>query len=275
MRLLIALLAAIPLFGQTQRIVSTAPSITETLFALGLGHQVVGVTNYCHYPAEANTKVRIGTYLNPDVEAIVALHPDLVIVERLPNHLSEELQRLNIRSIEVDHDSVEDVFSADEAIANAAGVPEAGPRLNSELHHGIDEIIAKSARSSKPTAVFVVGHLPGHLQDLVVAGARSYFTEILEIAGAKNVFSDATRPYIHVSLESILQRDPDFIIETLDPAPVKEKALIRLWHDEQSLRAVRDNHVLTAPADVFEIPGPRLLEACHDLVHLLHPELNP
>lgn len=273
MRILALLLAAVPVFAQAQRIVSTAPSITETLFALGLGSRVVGVTNYCHYPPEANTKTRIGTYLNPDLEAIASLHPDLVVVERLPNHLSSDLARLSIRSIAVDHNTVEDVFASDTSIANAVGVPEAGMRLNEELRLGIGRIRDQTAHSTKSSVAFVVGHTPGELQDLVVAGARSYFTEILEIAGARNVFSDTKAQYSQVSLESILEREPDVIIETADPS--KKGATLRLWQTQRSLRAVRENRVLVAPADVFEIPGPRVLEACRDLAQLLHPELKP
>jgi iron complex transport system substrate-binding protein len=272
---LILLLTTFTLFAQARRIVSTAPSITETLFALGLGPRVVGVTNYCHYPAEADTKARIGTYLNPDIEAILALHPDLVVVERMPNRLSEQLQRLHVRSIEVDHSSIEDVFTADDLIANAAGIPQAGRRLNDDLRHGIDQIRQKSAHAAKPSVVFVVGHLPGQLQGLVVAGAagaRSYFTEILEIAGATNVFSDTKLQYPQISLEDILGRNPDFVLEMSDPA--KKQAIVQLWSREKSLRAVRTNHILTVPADVFEIPGPRVVEACRDLLQLLHPELG-
>jgi iron complex transport system substrate-binding protein len=265
----------LPMPGQARRIVSTSPSITETLFALGLGQRVVGVTNYCHYPPEADTKTRIGTFLHPDVEAIVALHPDLVVVERLPNRLREQLQRLNLRSIEVEHSTLEDVYKSDELIEKAPGVPEAGDRLNRELRRGIDDVRQRSAHLNRPSVVFIVGHTPSQLQDLFVAGGRSYFTEILEIAGAMNVFGETAFEYPSISLETILRRDPDFIVEAWDSQPEKTAGILRLWQKEQSLRAVRNHHVLVVPEDVFEVPGPRVIEACRDLAHALHPELNP
>src|SRR6266403_2357151 len=89
------------LAAQPKRIVSTAPSITETLFALGLGDRVVGVSTYCHYPPEAAKRPRIGTYLRPNVEAIVALRPDLVILQSLPNGAGPQLSRMKLNVLEV------------------------------------------------------------------------------------------------------------------------------------------------------------------------------
>src|SRR5881296_3843876 len=108
MRAIIALLAiAGTLAAQPKRIVSTAPSITETLFALGLGDRVAGVSTYCHYPPEAASRPRVGTYLRPNVEAIVALRPDLVILQSLPNGAGPQLARMKLNVLEVDDGNLE------------------------------------------------------------------------------------------------------------------------------------------------------------------------
>ncbi len=270
----VVLSLVLPLAGATKaaRIVSTAPSITETLFALGLGDEVVGVTNYCHYPPEADKKARIGRLLNPDVEAIVALRPDLVVVEKIPNHLQEQLTRLHIRSVVVAHDTIADVLASDIAIAKAAGEPEAGYKINRSIEHSFAAVRAKTARLPKLKAVFVIGHSPGKLAGFFVAGKQTYFTEMLHMAGAENVFDDAKALYPQISLEEILRRNPDVIVEMVGPEPAKKEQMLRLWSQESHLQAVQNHHIYAVPAELFQIPSPRLVEAVQYLAHLLHPE---
>jgi iron complex transport system substrate-binding protein len=277
-RLIACLLITVAvLFSQTgsakaKRIVSTAPSITESLFALGLGDEVVGVSNYCHYPPEANTRTRVGQLLNPDVETIISLHPDLVIVEQIPNHLQEKLERVHIRSISVAHNTVEDVLQSDEMIARAAGVPNAALRLNSRVKHDLNDVRAKTASFPRWKAVFVVGHSPGKLSGFFVSGKHTYLSELLEIAGATNVFDDAKQLYPQVSMEEILARDPDVIVEMVEDTPGKKADALRLWNNEPHLRAVRTHRVFEVPSDLFVVPSPRVTEAAHYLAHVLHPE---
>src|SRR3954451_1511503 len=109
---LVFLLLAGKAGAQPRRIVSTAPSITEMLYALGLGDRVVGVTTYCHYPPEAALKPKIGTYIEPDLEAIASLKPDLVVIQKNPVQLQSKLERLNLRVLEVRHDTIAEVFDS-------------------------------------------------------------------------------------------------------------------------------------------------------------------
>lgn len=256
---------------KAKRIVSTAPSITESLFALGLGDEVVGVSNYCHYPPEANTRTRVGQLLSPDIETIISLHPDLVVVEQIPNHLQEKLQRLHIRSISVAHDTVEDVLQSDETIARAAGIPNAAVRLNERVKRELNDVHSRTESAPKWSAVFVVGHSPGKLSGFFVAGRHTYLSELLETAGATNIFDDAKQLYPQVSLEEILARNPDVIVEIAD-GPEKKAAALRLWASEPHLRAVQTHHVVEVPSDLFIVPSPRVTEAARYLAHALHPE---
>src|SRR6476619_7181877 len=135
MRGLIALVAMAGALGaQPRRIVSTAPSITETLFALGLGDRVVAVSQYCHYPAEATKLPKIGSYLKPNVEAIVGLRPDLVIIQaKMPDSVSGQLQRMKLPVLEVEHGTLETMFAGIRDIAARAGAPERGVKLEAEI----------------------------------------------------------------------------------------------------------------------------------------------
>jgi iron complex transport system substrate-binding protein len=258
--------------SRAKRIVSTAPSITESLFALGLGDEVVGVSNYCHYPPAANSRTRVGQLLHPDIETILALHPDLVVVEKIPNQLQEKLQRLHIRAISVAHNTVEDVLQSDEMIAQAAGVPEAAVRLNQHVEQELQAVRVKTAHFPRWKAVFVVGHSPGKLSGFFVAGKHTYLSELLQIAGATNVFNDAKPLYPQVSLEEILARDPDVIVEMVEDGPGRKADALQLWAHEPHLRAVQMHHVFEVPSELFIVPSPRVTEAARYLAHVLHPE---
>ena len=125
MHLIFLMLATLAIHAQ-QRIVSTAPAITETLFAIGAGDRVVGVSDFCHYPIEVKTRTKIGSYLRPNVEAIVRLRPDLVIVERLPNSVLEQLKITGIKVITVGPGDVEQNLKLMETVAQAVGLAQQG-----------------------------------------------------------------------------------------------------------------------------------------------------
>ncbi len=125
---ILALLAvAAAVAAPPQRIVSTAPSITEMLYAVGLGDRVVGVTTYCHYPPDARKKPKIGTYTEPNFERIASLRPDLVVIQTNPINLAARLGALKLNVLEVSHDTVADVYVSMQRIADAGGVAGAGP----------------------------------------------------------------------------------------------------------------------------------------------------
>ena len=258
-----------------QRIVSTAPSITETLFAMGLGPRVVGVTVYCKFPAEAAKLPKIGNYLEPDVEAIVALHPDLVVVQQQPNHLGEELARLHIPYVEVQSDNLEAVYAGARAIGQASGTAAAADALVANMQSGLRKVKKLAEGHSRPSAVFLVGHNPGSLTGLIAGSGLSYFSDLLDIAGGTNIFSDASAPYPNISLEEILARNPDVILELSGESRPSQKEVMTLWQQERSLKAVMTGRIYAIPSGAFLAPGPRAVEAATTLLYLLHPELAP
>src|SRR5262245_10145698 len=163
-RALIGLLAiTVPLLAQPLRIVSTSPSITETLFALGLGDRVVGVSQHCHYPPEANRRQRVGSYVRPNVEAIVGLRPDLVIVQTKATEAAAQLERMKLGVLRVQDGDLERMFEGIRAIASRCGVSERGVKLESEIRSRLSTIRHRTARLSKRSLVFIVGRSPGSL----------------------------------------------------------------------------------------------------------------
>lgn len=263
---------------QPARIVSTAPSITETLFALGLGARVAGVTTFCNYPEEARRLPKIGTYIQPNLEVIVSLRPDLVVVEANPIRLREKLEALGLRVLELHFTTVADIHQSIERLGQAAGVPKRAEALNRSIRSQLDEIRRRTASLARRRMLFLVGRSPNALEGLIAAGRASYLNELITVAGGVNIFRDAPTAYPKVSLEEILARDPEVIVDmgemarTAGVTEADKQRVLRLWDRYPSLTAVRTRHVFAVAADIFVVPGPRMVEAAREFARMLHPE---
>lgn len=257
-----------------QRIISTAPSITETLFAMGLGNRVVADTIYCNYPPAALKLPKIGTLLKPDIEAIVALHPDLVVVQKQPNHLAEELTRVHVPFIVVESYNLDAVFAQARAIGKAANASAAAEDLVRRIQMELDAIAKLAAGRPRPSVAFIVGHTPGRLEGLIAGSGKSYFSDLLNVAGGTNIFADVSVPYPKISLEEILSRNPEVILELSGEEVGKQKDVVEVWRSHSTLRAVAAGRVYPMPPGPIMIPGPRAAEAARNVLYLLHPELK-
>jgi iron complex transport system substrate-binding protein len=274
MRWLIALLFTTAIFAQ-QRIVSTSPSITETLFALGLGSQVVAVSTYCHFPAAVDRLPKVGTYLKPNVEVIARLKPSLVFVETLPNSVRGQLAALKLSTVEIETGSLTQNLDAILVIGKAAGAERQARALIERIQGGFADLRAQNVNRQPRSAAFIVGRTPGKLEGLIAVGGGSYLSELLAIAGARNVFADAPQGYVKVNLESVLRRNPDVVIdmgemaETVGITEAAKQAVVRLWGTRPGLTAVRERHVFAIASDIFVVPGPRMLDAARAFSDML------
>ncbi len=272
--LLLACAAAIR--AQPQRIVSTAPSITEMLYALGLGDRVVGVTRFCRYPPEAQLKPKIGDYINPDLEAIAALKPDLVIVQTNPVRLRERLANMHLASIEVDQQNIAAIYESIRAVGDAAGVPDRAAKLIGSIRAGLDAVRVRAAAYQPVRMMFVVGRSQGRLDGLVVVGRASFLNDVIRIAGGANIFNDALAPYPNVSLEEVIARDPEAIIDmgdmadTVNVSEEKKRDVVALWNRVPSVAAVRNHRVYAVAADMYMVPGPRVVDSARSIFEMLH-----
>jgi iron complex transport system substrate-binding protein len=262
------------------RIVSTAPSITEMLYALGLGDRVVGVTTFCHYPPEAASKPKIGNYLRPDLETIVALRPDLVVMERTGVRQAERLPALKLNVVEVDDGTIPGIYESIQRIGAAAGVPDRAAALCAEIRGGLDQIRERLAQLPRRRILFVVGHTPGRLEDLIAAGRGSYLDQVMELAGAANIFRDAVATYPKVSIEQVLARNPEVIVDMGEMAQTtgvteqQKRAVVALWNRYPVLAAVKQRRVFAVASDIFVVPGPRVVEAARAFAQMAHPEVQ-
>lgn len=277
-RALLLLVAGAALAAPPLRIVSTAPSITEMLYALGLGDRVVGVTTYCRYPADAIKKPKIGEYVKPNIEAIVAQRPDLTIVQENPVQLTQRLEALHLKVLEIDHESIARIFVSIGRIADAAGVPERGAALIHSIEADLNAIRQRTAKLPKTRVMFVIGRTPGALDSLYVVGKSSYLNEVIGIAGGENVFRDASASYPNVSIEEVLARNPEVIVDmgemsqTVGVTDEQKQAVVKLWGRYPSITAVAKGRTHAVASDIFVVPGPRVVEAAGAFARLLHPE---
>jgi iron complex transport system substrate-binding protein len=274
---LACLLAGASALAEPERIVSTSPSITEALFALGLGPHVVGVSNYCEYPPQVRDLPRVGTFLRPDAERIARLKPDLVIVHKLPIDLTNRLAALHIAYAEVGHaGGLTDAYEEIRQIGEATGALEQAKKLITTMHDRLGEIRAQTVGKKKPSVIFVIGRDPGTLSNLLVVGRDNFLNELIEVAGGVNVIAEqSSQPYPHISLETILRNQPDVLIDMGDMGngpeerERKAKESRALWDALPNLSAVKQGQVYCLTSKAFVVPGPRSVEAAEILFALL------
>ena len=275
----LGLAAAALVCGQSpKRIVSTAPSITELLYALGLGDRVVGVDRFSRYPAEALQKPKIGDYANPNLETIASLRPDLVIIPTNPAKLAERLATLRLRVLEIDQESIAKLYASFRVIGQATGAAAQAAKLESTVRGQLETVRAHAAPLKQTRMMFVVGRTPNRLDGLIVVGQASYLNEVIALAGGENVFRDAVASYPGVSLEEVLARNPDVIVDMGDMADTvavteeHKREVTSLWERLASVSAVKQHRVYAVASDVYVVPGPRVVDAAKAFFEMLHPD---
>jgi iron complex transport system substrate-binding protein len=264
------LLIAASVRAQPARIVSTFPSATETLFALGVGDRVVGVSTYCRYPPVVLSLPKVGAYAKPDVEKIALLRPDLVFIPPNVPGLAERLAAVHLRSAQVRGDSLADIYVMIHDIGSAAGVGDRADRLNQQLRSRLDAIRASNAGRPRPTALLIVGRTPGLLTNLIAAAPSTYLSELLEIAGGVNALANVALPYPQISLETVVRLNPDAILDmsmmgdATDPKILEER-LRQPWLSRGELTAVRNHAVFGLASETLVTPGPRVVDAVEEI----------
>jgi iron complex transport system substrate-binding protein len=251
-----------------QRIVSLAPSLTETLFALGAGNRVIGVTEFCDYPAEVKTKTKVGGMINPNIERLVALRPDLTLLTKEGNRREtlEALERLGIPVYVVETARLESISRTLRDLGRVIGEAAAGEALAGDLDRRIAAVRAAVRGQAPRRALFLVW-----LQPLVTVGHETFLDDLMESAGALSVSRSQSQPWPKMSVEEILRQDPEYILvpQSNDFSPTREDlSRVPGWRE---LSAVRNDHILYLN-EAIQRPGPRIGEMLESLARLLHPE---
>lgn len=258
-----------------QRLVIIGPSSAEVVCALGACDRVVGVDRFTIFPSELDDRPRVGGLFDPDLERIIALQPDLVILRGR----NSDLERLcEQSSIEVFLDQTDSLSALRELIAQLGRTLKREVRargLIDELNSRLDRVQARSAGLTAPRVLMTISRRPGSLSSVLTAGKGSFLTEVVELAGGRNVFGDLPLAYPQVSPESLLAAQPEVIVEFLPGESLDEShraELVREWESLGSSPATRAGRVHVINEDHALMPSPRIVDVVERLSRLLHPE---
>jgi len=271
--LLCLILSALPAPRRASalHIISLAPSATEVLFALGAGNDVVGVSTYCDYPPQVSGIDRVGTFLTPNVERILAKRPDVVVVVPSPGNRTgvESLQRLGLNILVVDPQTLSEIEDSFVTIGRAVGREQAGRDLVARLRAQIEGVRARVADAPERKVLMVVGHAP-----LIAVGTGTFQDELIRLARGVNLGAQAGGQWPHLSLEFVLAAAPEVIIDTTmgnEEQPGAEAAMA-FWLRFPTLPAVAAHRVAGYRAYQILRPGPRIAEALETMARFIHPE---
>jgi iron complex transport system substrate-binding protein len=250
-------------------LVSLAPSITETLYAIGLADRVVGVTEFCDYPPEARNKPKVG-YSNPNLETIVALQPDLVLAPRdfiRPDVLGK-LEQLKIPTFVVEAKTVEDIASQIQLIGRMLDRSEVANPIAMELRRRLTELKRRTEMLARPRVLYVLNSQP-----LITVGPESFIHQLIEIAGGTNVAAGAASPYPRLSIEAVLKEDPQLIIFPVGASEGIPQGEQELWRRWKTITAVKTDSFHHIASDLLNRPGPRIVLGLEKLAEIIHPEV--
>lgn len=256
----------VALLPSPHRIISLAPSMTETLFALRTDSVLVGVTDYCDYPPEARSKTSVGGIVQPSLERIVDLKPDLILMTVSGNIKSdfEKLEQLGFRIFVTSPDNVDGILKSISDIGALTKTSDRARRLVDSLRKQEEQLIER-ARASNPPAVLLILSL----HPLIAVGSGTFVDELLKLSNARNIAADAASSYPLLSREFVLQRRPDVILATSDVARTSSD-IVNAYPEWKLLPAVKNGRVKIVEADVLTRPGPRIMQGLDTLVRVLH-----
>jgi len=241
--------------------------VSETLFALGVGPEVVGVSQYCDYPPEAAKLPKVGDFIAPNLEAIVGLRPTLVIgiATASDQRQVQALNALGIPILMVNDDSVEEVERNIRTIGERVGRTTEAARLLASIQARIETIVMRLRTTNRTSVLMVVGHDP-----LVVVGSGTYLDELLTLAHGENIGEASGQTWPRLSLEYLIAVGPQVI---LDGQMGSERSVpTSFWARYPTIPAVRENRVRGYPIDLMLHPGPRIAQALVTIAKLIHPE---
>lgn len=260
--------------GPARRIVSLVPSVTEMLFAIGAGVHVVGVSSFDRFPAEVRSRPAVGALLDPDLERIATLKPDLVIVYGSQAELSSRLSRLSVPTYAYRHSGLSDITETLRDIGKRVGYEAQASGLAAEIDADLHKVRSRVAGRPAPLTALVFGREPGSLRGVYASGGVGFLHDMLTLAGGRNVFATVTHENLQVSSEQMLATAPEVILEVRSSGGWTEARMQeerRAWNILPSLPAVRTGRVYILADDMLTIPGPRVATAAARFAETLHP----
>jgi iron complex transport system substrate-binding protein len=258
---------AVSITADPKRVVSLAPNVTEILFALGLESRLVGVTSYCDFPEAAKAKEKVGDTLQPNLEKIISLRPDLVVVStssQLEN-LTRRLDQLAIPVYVTNPRTVREVAASIRSLGEVTGTSDRAAQIAGEMESRIAAVERRVSGLTRPRILYVLQTGP-----LITAGRNTFINDLINIAGGKSISGEETADYPQFSRETVVARAPEVIVAPSSHGAefVKESDLRR---DFATTPAIRSNRIVWVTPELVDRPGPRIVDGLEQLARGLHP----
>jgi iron complex transport system substrate-binding protein len=252
-----------------KRIVSLVPDITETLFALGLTNEIVGVTRFSDFPAAAKEKPEVGPYVDINVEAIINLRPDLILGTGDGNPLRQvkRLERMGFPVYLVYPRNFEEILTTIERIGEIVGKESDGKRIVREMRLRLEHVFQRVAGRGKPKVFLQIGRGP-----MVTVAEGSFAHHLISLAGGENIAKDAPIPYPSYTLEEVILEAPEVIIISSMYVRSNPAHWLNEWKKWKVLPAVRNNRLYTINSDLIDRPSPRIIEGLEEMARMIHPK---
>lgn len=255
--------------ARIERVVSLAPNVTEILYALGVEDRLVGVTHQCNFPPAAAVKPKVGDTINPSLEVLISLKPDLVIgtAEGNRRETVDLLERAGIPLYGTHAGTVADIFVSIRQLALLMGVPEAGEQLAADLEARLRRLDRKLAGAARPRVLVAIW-----LDPLITAGGDTFLNDVLRRAGAESVTASLSESWPRLSLEAVIESNPDYLVLPRLHSLQARLDDLRQRPAWRNVRAVENGRIVWLDEALLR-PGPRIVGAMEDLARALHPNL--
>lgn len=261
------------------RIVSMSPAGTEILFALGLDDRLLGVTRYCDYPPEAAQLPQLSSMTEVNLETLLRLDTELVVMEDINSGLGGQIEKLGIPVLVLHHNSLAELRASIEAVGKVCGASERAEALSRAIGEDIERIKKATAPLKRPKVLVAVDRdiADASIRSLYVAGSRSFYNELVEIAGGTNVLEESL-PYARLSSEGLLSLQPDVIIDIVGDhgfaKGVTREQVERQWQTVPELNALSSGRIHVLMENAALRPGPRIARLTEIFASFIHPELS-
>ena len=258
------------------RIISLVPATTEMLVVMGAGHRIAGVSDYDRFPPEVAKLPKVGGLIDPNVERIISLKPDLVIVYDTQTDLKQQLDRARIPTFRYVHRGLPDITETMRMLGDRIGAKDAANAAAARIEAQLGAVKARVAGRPRPSTLLVFGRDAGALRHIDASGGYGFLHDVLELAGGTDVLGDLKQQSVDVSTEMILRRAPEAIIELHYGESLKTDRIEderKVWNALPSVPAVKNNRVYLLRGDEFVVPGPRIVIAAERFAQTLHPEV--
>lgn len=254
------------------RIVCVVPAVTEMLFAIGAGPQVVGVGSHDTWPPEVRSLPRLGALLDPDVERIIGLRADLAVLHASQDDVRAQLERVGVRTFSYALGGLDNVTGTMRRLGTVVGREREAEEAARRLERRLEALRQQASGRPRPRTLLVFGHDPGALRSIDASGGIGFLHDIVELVGGENVYRNERRESLRVSAEAVIAAAPEVIIDLRYGQAMSEEALRRereAWNALPAVPAVRAGRVHLLTGDRFVVPGPRVVDAAEEMARAI------